>query len=88
MDDMSSTLIPILVALGTWSGFFLPLDRKWRALLMLPFVLAASALVFWRIPRDSELEPYLDALSLMAAASLIVLVLLLVRRRRRGHDTV
>ena len=84
---MSSTLIPILVALALWGDFFMPLDRKWRALLMLPFVLAANALIFWRIPMNSELEPYLDVLSLMAAASTIVWMLLLVRRRHRGHDT-
>lgn len=69
-----------------WGGFLLRLERKKRGLLMLPFALAACGLLFWRIPVRPELEPYLDALSIVSAASIIAFGILMVRREYRSDD--
>jgi hypothetical protein len=87
MGDMSSMLSPVFVAVAMWIGCFLQLERTSRALLMLPFVIAACLAIFWRIPMKSELEPYLGALSTISAASIVGMAILIVRRKQGSNGS-
>ena len=87
MNDMSSALIPILVAAGFWSVFLLRLEGMKGGLVMLVFALPACVLLFWRIPITPQAAPYLDALAMISALSLILFGILAMRRRRKSGNT-
>jgi hypothetical protein len=84
MRDISFLLIPLLVSFVLWIAL-LPLGRA-RALLGLPFCLAAIALLFWkvRVPLSREFE---FALAVVAFASLFLGIFLYFRRLRSQPGT-